>query len=106
MPADPALPGLLNVPVLADPGMHGDARRDRDVDTARRSELGNRHGQRRARPGVVTDAGTFLPEDQQAVPRQRRLLEPGTLSTATTVRPAPAAKLSRSAVRSWWHSRW
>ncbi|KXW62509.1 hypothetical protein MPHL43072_21720 [Mycolicibacterium phlei DSM 43072] len=31
---------------------------------------------------------------------------PGTLSTATTVSPAPAAKASRSAVVSWWRSRW
>jgi len=31
---------------------------------------------------------------------------PGTLSTATTVSPAPAAKSSSSAVLSWWRSRW
>ena len=59
---------------------------------------------------VVGDARALLTEDQQAVPRQRGLLQraarPGTLSTATTVRPASAAKASRSAVVSWWRSRW
>ena len=56
--------------------MHGDSRRDRDIDAARRPELGDRDGQRSAVSGVVADTGAFLAEQQQAVPWQRRLLQP------------------------------
>src|ERR1700727_1171462 len=69
------LPGARDVPVLRDPGMHGDPGRDRDVDAACRAELGDRHSQRRTGAGVVADAGPFLAEQQQAVPWQRRLLQ-------------------------------
>ena len=58
-----------------DPGVHGDARGDRGVDAAGGAELGDRHRQSRTGLGVVGDAGALLPEDQQAVARQRGLLE-------------------------------
>ncbi|COW24500.1 Uncharacterised protein [Mycobacterium tuberculosis] len=34
-----------------------------------------------------------------------RRAAPGTLSTATTVKPAPAANSSSPVVLSWWHNR-
>jgi MFS transporter, DHA2 family, multidrug resistance protein len=60
--------------VLADPGVHGYSGRDGDVDAARRPELRDRDGQRGAVAGVVADARALLAEQQQALPRQRRLL--------------------------------
>ncbi|HJT92979.1 MAG TPA: MFS transporter, partial [Mycobacterium sp.] len=38
------LPGAAEITVLDDPGVHGDAGRDRRVDAARGTELGDRHG--------------------------------------------------------------
>ncbi len=60
---------------LPDPGVHGDARGNRGVDAAGRSELRDRHRHRGTRPGVVGDAGPLLAEHQQAVARQRGLLQ-------------------------------
>src|SRR4029077_10349728 len=67
---DPALPGVVEVAMLGDPGVHGDARGNRGVDAAGRTELRDRYVDRRARLRVVGDAGTLLTEDQQAIPRQ------------------------------------
>src|SRR3954468_15967531 len=41
---DPALPGVVHVSMLGDPGVHRDARGDGGVDTAGRPELRDRHG--------------------------------------------------------------
>src|SRR4029077_7358936 len=67
---DPALPGVVEVAMLGDPGVHGDARGNRGVDAAGRTELRDRYVDRRARLRVVGDAGPLLTEDQQAIPRQ------------------------------------
>ena len=59
---------------------------------------------------VVGDAGALLPEDQQAVPRQRGVLEAAPRRARCRrrppSRPASAANASSSAVVSWWRSRW
>ena len=68
-------PGVGQIGVLLDPGVHGDAGRDAGVDAARRAELRDRHRQPRARAGVVGDAGALLAEHQQAFARQRGLLQ-------------------------------
>jgi MFS transporter, DHA2 family, multidrug resistance protein len=71
-----ALPGHTEVGMLDDPGVHGDPRGDGGVDAAGGAEGGDRHGHPRTGFGVVGDARPLLPEDQQAVPGQRHVLEP------------------------------
>lgn len=72
----PVSPGVTEVGVLTDPGVHGDPSGDGGVDAARRAELCDRH--RRIGPNLHLggDARPLLPEDQQAVPRQDRVLDP------------------------------
>ena len=72
----PVSPGVAEVGVLTDPGVHGDPGGDSGVDAARRAELCDRH--RRIGPNLHLggDARPLLPEDQQAVPRQDRVLDP------------------------------
>ena len=72
----PVSPGVVEVGVLTDPGVHGDTGGDGGVDAARRAELCDRH--RRIGPNLHLggDARPLLPEDQQAVPRQDRVLDP------------------------------
>ena len=72
----PVSPGIAEVGVLTDPGVHGDSGGDGGVDAARRAELCDRH--RRIGPNLHLggDARPLLPEDQQAVPRQDRVLDP------------------------------
>ncbi len=68
-------PGSAEVGVLADPGVHGDARGDTDVDAARGAELRDRH--RRIGPGLRLGGDTrpLLTEHQQCVAGQDRVLD-------------------------------
>ena len=72
----PVSPGVAEVGVLTDPGVHGDPGGDSGVDAARRAELCDRH--RRIGPNLHLggDARPLLPEDEQAVSRQDRVLDP------------------------------
>ncbi len=69
-------PRPAEIGMLADPGVHGDPRRDGGVDAARRAELCDRH--RRLGPGfrIEGDPRPFLTEDQQTIPGKDRVLDP------------------------------
>ena len=80
----------------------------RGVDAAGRSELGDRHRQRGTGPGVVGDARPLLTEYQQALARQRGLLQshrPGHVVDGDDGQPGVGGEASSSAVVSWWRSR-
>lgn len=60
------LPGLGEVGVLADPGVHGNASGNTRVDGAGGTELGDGAGHGGGSLGIRSHAGAFLTEKQQA----------------------------------------
>ena len=56
------LPGICQIGVLADPGVHGDAGRDTRVDGAGGAKLGDGAGHHRGILGRLRHAGAFLAE--------------------------------------------
>ena len=105
----PRLPGEAEIGVLHDPGVHRDT--GGDAALMLRVEPNWAIDTVSCAPAFVVggDAGPPCPKTSRQVPGKVSFLHacaPGTLSTATTVKPAPAAKASRSGVGSWWHRRW